>query len=139
MTSRRMTPADGVRSRPARGEHPHTKDAQLHIFPLSFLLYCAVCDREVREQGNPKSRSRITGHTKNGLLGYRRIHGYRCRSTRASIVAEMIEADFAQLIKVMNAYPDSVALIAELAVHLICVWTRNFVSIPLRSGARYKP
>jgi hypothetical protein len=92
--------------------------AQPHVFPLSFLLYCAACDHEATEQGNPKLRARITGHNKNGLLRYRHADGRRCRSTRKSILAETVETDFARLIEVMEVHPDSVELMAELAVQM---------------------
>ncbi len=89
---------------------------QPHIFALSFLTYCACCDRTAEMQENPKLRSRITGHNKVGELRYRHSDSNKCASKRKSLPADVIEEDFARLIDALDVHPDAVELMAELAV-----------------------
>ena len=42
-----------------------------HPYPLTRLLWCAQCDRNAREQNNPKLRSRLSGVDQYGNLRYR--------------------------------------------------------------------
>ena len=90
--------------------------AKAHVFPLSYLLYCAHCDRAVSEQDNLKLRSRITGHNKAGELRYRHSDSNRCNSKRKSLPVRVIEEDFSRLIDALEVHPDAVELMAELAV-----------------------
>ena len=90
--------------------------SQSHIFPLSFVTYCAHCDEMARSQDNPRLRARITGHNKNGELRYRHADHYQCGGKRRSLPAHVIEGDFARLIDALEVHPDAVQLMAELAV-----------------------
>jgi hypothetical protein len=86
------------------------------VFPLSFLLYCAACDHEATEQGNPKLRARITGHNKNGLLRYRHSESRACARHTTSVYADVIEDDFARLVKTLSVHPDGLSLMGDIAV-----------------------
>jgi len=88
-----------------------------HIFALSDLVYCALCDQQAAEQENPQLRSRLIGHQKqNAFLRYRHSERRRCGCKSQSVLAEDIESDFSRLIDILQVKPEAVNLMAELAI-----------------------
>ncbi|NLF79494.1 MAG: recombinase family protein, partial [Chloroflexi bacterium] len=81
-----------------------------HPYALTQLLYCAQCERNAEAQNNPALRTRISGHDRRGQLRYRHAEGVKCGCTRKSVKIEVIENDFARLIKLLTIREEKLPL-----------------------------
>lgn len=86
-----------------------------HPYPLSGLLFCAQCERRAEEQSNPMLRSRISGANQNGRLRYRHAEGVQCGCGRKSVFTQVIEEDFARLIRLLTIDEETLPVLVELA------------------------
>ncbi len=86
-----------------------------HPYPLTGLLFCAQCERRAEEHSNPVLRSRISGAHQNGRLRYRHAEGVQCGCKRKSVFTQVIEEDFARLIRLLTIDEDKLPVLVELA------------------------
>ncbi|WP_119072093.1 recombinase family protein [Aggregatilinea lenta] len=87
-----------------------------HPYPLTWLLFCAECERQAREQNNPSLRTRLSGVDQNGKLRYRHAEGVKCGCKRRSVFKDVIEADFGRLINLLTIREDRFPLLVEMAI-----------------------
>lgn len=86
-------------------------------YALSGITFCAHCDALMREEKNPKLRTRLTGRTdKNGIRRYKHKTGVTCGVSNRSIPCEAIEEDFGRLIKLLTIDEQAIDLMSELAI-----------------------
>lgn len=95
---------------------PRGSVQKAHPFALARLLYCAHCEREAVLRGNPKIRSRLSGHDARGQLRYRHAEGVTCGSTARSLPIEVIEREFRLLIEQLTLREESFAMLVEMAI-----------------------
>lgn len=88
-----------------------------HVFPLADLLYCARCEDAAQKEDQPEARSRIIGHQKQKQsLRYRHSERRRCGCQNQSVLADEVEGDFRRLVDTLQVRPETIQLMAELAV-----------------------
>ena len=89
-------------------------------YPLQGLVYCAHCERLSKEHDNPKLRTRLGGHTSNDGNTHRYRHrlGANCGCTNRSVKVEVIEADFARLLRLLTVDTTRINLLTELGIQL---------------------
>lgn len=87
-----------------------------HPYALTRLLWCAQCERNAREQNNPKLRSRLSGVDQYGKLRYRHAEGVKCGCKTRSVFTHVIEDDFKKLIGVLSIKEDKLSLLVEMAI-----------------------
>ncbi len=95
---------------------PPGSQKNAHPYALTRLLYCAHCEENAAAQNNPALRTRISGHDRNGQLRYRHAEGVKCGCQRKSVVIDVIEDDFARLIKLLTIKEEALPLMVDLAL-----------------------
>ena len=121
-TGRQVFPLDLLRKvaevHIARGgvRRPPGSQKDAHPYALTRLLYCAHCEEVAEKHNNPALRTRISGHNRRGQLRYRHAEGVSCGCKRKSVTIDVIEDDFARLIKLLTINPDALPGMIELAV-----------------------
>jgi hypothetical protein len=88
------------------------------VYPLSKLVYCAHCERIVRETGNSSARSHLTGKTGNTTTRrYRHDTERRCTARGRSVKADLLERDFLYLLKSLTINPEALPMMAQALEH----------------------
>lgn len=95
---------------------PRSKPAERAVFPLTGVVWCAQCERDAAQQGEPKHRTALTGRTKKGQ-NPRYDHGTRRRCTcrRKSVLQSKVEGDVRRLIGSFSLTPESLNTLQALA------------------------
>ncbi len=104
------------RQKRALGKHPtHSVNAKALAYPLAGMTYCAHCEQLAERNQNPKLRSMLSGR-----LGkyYRHKQGAACGCERKSIQRAIFEQQFINLVRALTVSPESVQLMAQLALRL---------------------
>jgi hypothetical protein len=91
-------------------------------YPLSGLTFCAHCERQAREQKNPKLRSRLGGKSKRR---YRHKPGASCGCVKKSVGRAVYEDDFLRLLRLLTVKPEMLDLMTQLAVQAKAVNPRE--------------
>jgi DNA invertase Pin-like site-specific DNA recombinase/cell division septum initiation protein DivIVA len=86
-----------------------------NIYPLSKITFCAHCDRLAKEKDDPKLKTYLTGlHANRNNARYRHKEAkHKCSATNRSVLAELIEADFARLVSLLAVRPEAVPIMAR--------------------------
>lgn len=82
------------------------------IYPLNAITYCAHCEALAQKHTDPKLHNRLAGDKGR----YRHKNGVVCGCTNKSVVRNLFETDFGQLIKMLTVRPEALPLMAELAI-----------------------
>jgi len=89
-----------------------------HFYPLSAITHCATCVRRAKEQNDPRLRSALGGSDTYGKLRYRHKAGVKCGCHNRSVMCDILDADFARLIKLLTVRPEALDLMTGLAIQM---------------------
>jgi DNA invertase Pin-like site-specific DNA recombinase len=93
--------------------------AEVYIFPLSYIATCSHCNKIAEEQGNPSLRSHLIGYEGKRIPRYR--HSERrnkCTAENHSVKAEILEQEFARLVKTLTVRPEIAPSMAEALIKI---------------------
>ncbi len=92
--------------------------ADVRIFPLSRITYCAHCEKLAIERDDPSLRGYLIGYDGSHSPRYRHSERrHKCDSHNKSVKAEVLEQEFARLIAALTIRPDVIPqMVAQLAL-----------------------
>ncbi|MBK8032234.1 MAG: recombinase family protein [Chloroflexi bacterium] len=89
-----------------RGSYPYA---------LSNITYCSHCEQRVRESGEEKLRTALSGRTeKDGTIRYKHRSGVKCGCTNRTVTATIIENDIGRILKLLSVS-------SEIMPHLLAL------------------
>ncbi len=94
----------------------HGVNRNTRAYALAGLVYCAHCDQVAEHHQNSKFRKRLRAMYGNGKPRYRHVQGAKCGSHNRSIRCEELDAEFGELIQLLDIRPEAINLMIELAI-----------------------
>jgi hypothetical protein len=86
-------------------------------YALSKLVYCAHCEKQAQEQDDPRLRGRLTGGPDaRKKRRYKHKPGVVCGVTNRTVPADIIEAEFGRLLKLLTIREDALDPMTEMAI-----------------------
>ena len=94
------------------------KPREAKFYPLSQITFCAHCEALSEKYNDPNYRTALTGTFLNGKPKYRHKQGVSCGCQHRTVPIEVIEQDFARLIKLLTATPEALDLMTYAAIDM---------------------